>query len=89
MDDVSLTEEILLEPSRMALLLERAVPSSPNHQQARAVPSSSNHGIHHQEGTETREPVLQTSALPLSMSERGLSLPRPEPRTPGLSLQAR
>ena len=72
MDDISLTEEILLEPTKTALLVEMGADNGSNHQQGKQ-----------------REPQLQASALPLSMSERQLSLPRAEPLTAGLSIQSR
>lgn len=72
MDDVSLTEEVLLEPAKVAVVVEGGPASGPSQQQ----------GV-------KGGPNVQASALPLSMSQRQLSWPRPEPCLLGLCVQAR
>ena len=101
MDDVSLTEEVLLEPAKVALMLERGPVDTPSHQEGedRGSRATSSHqqGTHggqqgtpqHQQGVHGGIPGVQASALPLSMSKRQLSLPRPEPCSEGLCLQIR
>ncbi|KAL3137916.1 Protein argonaute-3 [Trebouxia sp. C0009 RCD-2024] len=71
MDDVSLTEEVLLEPAKVAVVMEGG-PATPSQQQ----------GV-------KETPEVQASALPLSMSQRQLSWPRPEPCPLGVCVQAR
>ena len=73
MDDVSLTEEVLLEPAKVALMVEGGPAAPPSHQQ----------------GAKGGAPQVHASALPLTLSERQLSLPRPEPCLLGLCVQTR
>ena len=101
MDDVSLTEEVLLEPAKVALMVERGPVDTPSHQEGKdrgsgATPSHQQ-GTHggqrgtpwHQQGVHGGSPQGQASALPLSMSKKQLSLPRPEPCSEGLCVQIR
>ena len=88
MDDVSLTEDVLLEPAKVALMVERGPVDTPSHQEGtQGGPSWGT--PRHQQGVHGRTPQVRASALPLSMSNRQLSLPRPEPCSQGLCVQTR
>lgn len=86
-DDVSLTEEILLEPAKIALRTERGPAGAPSHQQG--TQGGSGAAPNHQQGVHGGAPQPHASVLPLSMSEKQLSLPRPEPCPGGLCVQTR
>ena len=101
MDDVSLTEEVLLEPANVALMVERGPVDSPSHQEGQDVGTdagspSYQQGTHggawgnqQQQGVHGGISQLQASALPLSLSKRQLGLPRPEPCSKGLCVRTR
>lgn len=86
-DDVSLTEEVLLEPAKIALRVERGPADAPSHQQG----TQGGSGVtpNHQQGVQGGTAQPHASALPLSMSGRQLSMPRPEPCPGGLCVQTR
>lgn len=86
-DDFSLTQEVLLEPAKVALRVERGPADAPSHQQG----TQGGSGVtpNHQQGLQGGTAQPPASALPLSMSKRQLSLPRPEPCPGGLCVQTR
>ena len=97
MDDVSLTEEVLLEPAKLALMVERGPVDTPSQQEGPWGTPRHQQGVQggpagtprHWQGVHGGIPQVHASALPLSMSERQLSFPRPEPCSQGLCVQTR
>jgi len=78
-DDLTLTEEELLEPSTVSLLLEKGPPGSSSGTAADAVKS----------GAGSVTSGIQAHSLPLRVSEKYLSLPRSLPAAPGLTVRLR
>lgn len=72
-NDSTLTEEVLLEPCSTALSIEQGAPQSNSNVTA----------------SDTGVGQLDAAALPLSMLEAQMGLPRPRPTQPGLAVQFR
>ncbi|DBA79124.1 TPA: Protein argonaute-3, variant 2 [Trebouxia sp. C0004] len=81
-DDLTLTEEVLLEPSSVSLLLEKGPSSSSTGTAATAADAV-------RTGAGSITSGTQADSLPLRVSEKYLSLPRSLPAAPGLSLHLR
>lgn len=81
-DDLTLTEEVLLEPSTVSLLLEKGPSGSSSDTAATAADAV---------GTSTSGITtgIQADSLPLGVSEKYLSLPRSLPAAPGLRVHLR
>lgn len=75
-DDVTLTEEVLVEPNAVSLLIKRGPTNSSSADNAAA-------------GGGDGSPALGADSLPLSVSEKHLSLPRLPPAGPGVRVLVR
>lgn len=81
-DDLTLTEEVLLEPSTVSLLLERGPSGSSSGTAATAADSVGTSASSMTSG-------IQADSLPLRVNEKCLSLPRSLPAAPGLIVRLR
>lgn len=81
-DDLTLTEEVLLEPSTLSLLLEKGPSGSSSGTAATAANAVGT-------GAGSVTSGIQAHSLPLRVSEKYLSLPRSLPAAPGLNVRLR
>ena len=77
-DDLALTEEVLLEPNTVSLLLEKG-PSD----------TAATAGDAVRTGAGSVTSGIQADSLPLRVSEKYLSLPRSVPAAPGFTVHLR
>ncbi len=81
-DDLTLTEEVLLEPSSVSLLLEKGPSGSSSGTAATAADA-----VRTRAGSVTSG--IKADSLPLRVSEKYLSLPRSLPAAPGFVVHLR